>query len=273
MGRLAIIGSTAKDRVGGGPARPGGAPHYASGALEALGYQMVAVTKVAREDETLLETLRARAVDLHVRVASSTVAFSHANDGDRRASSIDDPGQPWEPAQIEEWVAPAVADCDALHIGALSRADFSTAAVATLRTVAGPDRLLSFDAQGLVRPGRRGPVVEDGDFNHALLEYLDVLKFAEDEARAAGLTLDERSLGSLGVGEVLVTLGRRGAIVCAGGSVRPVSCKVVETADTTGAGDRFVAAYVAQRLIGAEPGPAADGAADVVADLLRRRAT
>ena len=95
MAALAIIGSTAKDRVDGGMPRPGGAPHYALDALEAVGCRLVAVTKVAQGDGALLEPLRVPTVELHVRVADSTVTFSHVNDGDSRESAIADTGEPW----------------------------------------------------------------------------------------------------------------------------------------------------------------------------------
>ncbi|MCY4085782.1 MAG: carbohydrate kinase family protein [Actinomycetia bacterium] len=272
MAVIAIIGSTAKDRVDGGPPRPGGTPHYALDAIKLVGSRMVAVTKVGRGDEALLEGLRSPTAVLHPRVSPSTLAFSHVNDGDERTSSIADMGEPWTPAEIREWVAPAVARCDALHVGALSRADFLAESVAALREVAGPDRLLSLDAQGLVRPGRCGPVVEDSHFDRTALQHLDVLKFAEIEARAAGLTLEVESLGALGVPEVIVTLGRRGALLCFDGVLEHIDSDVVEVTDATGMGDRFAAVYVAQRAAGDEPGSAASRAARAVAELLRREA-
>ena len=62
----------------------------------------------------------------------------------------------------------------------------------------------------------------------------------------------------LGVGEVVVKLGREGAYISAGGGgtrLRPPD--VVEARDTTGAGDSFNAAYLAARLAGHSPDEAA----------------
>jgi sugar/nucleoside kinase (ribokinase family) len=85
-----------------------------------------------------------------------------------------------------------------------------------------------------------------------------------------GLRIDDRSLGSLGVPEIVVTLGRRGAVVYADGLAEHVRARPVEGIDPTGAGDEFIAAYLSYRRRGHGPPSAARCANDAVAALLER---
>ncbi|MEZ5100258.1 MAG: PfkB family carbohydrate kinase [Thermoleophilia bacterium] len=97
---------------------------------------------------------------------------------------------------------------------------------------------------------------------------MDVLKLAADEAAALGVASEAAGLASLGVGEVVLTLGSRGALVVADGRAARVEIEPLEVADTTGAGDAFAAAYLALRQAGAEPVEAGRAAAAVVGRLL-----
>ena len=83
-----------------------------------------------------------------------------------------------------------------------------------------------------------------------------MLKLSEEEARALVGPLEEGPLSDLGVPEVVVTLGSRGAIVVAEGRLVHVPAEPVD-ADPTGAGDAFAAAYVVERSQGQEPRRAA----------------
>jgi sugar/nucleoside kinase (ribokinase family) len=97
-----------------------------------------------------------------------------------------------------------------------------------------------------------------------------VLKLAEEEAAVVLDRLDEASVAALGVPEVLVTLGPRGSLVFSGGPPERVQAIAVE-ADPTGAGDMFMAAYVAARNDGTAPADAARRASRLVEQLLSTR--
>jgi sugar/nucleoside kinase (ribokinase family) len=91
---------------------------------------------------------------------------------------------------------------------------------------------------------------------------------AEEGAVVAG-GLDRRSLEALGVPEVVVTLGSRGALVLSGGEPVRISPHPVDgPVDPTGAGDAFSLVYVDGRARGLEPAAAADRAAEVVSELI-----
>jgi 2-dehydro-3-deoxygluconokinase len=78
-------------------------------------------------------------------------------------------------------------------------------------------------------------------------------------------------LHALGVPEVVVKLGADGAYVSTSDGVIAVPAATVgRVVDTTGAGDAFGATYLAMRLHGAAPAPAAGEAARVAAAVVER---
>jgi 2-dehydro-3-deoxygluconokinase len=88
----------------------------------------------------------------------------------------------------------------------------------------------------------------------------DMLFAGDDEARIA-LELDDRTgpeklaaaLAELGPREVVVKLGRRGATALIDGELIDVPAVPVQVVDSVGAGDAFVAGYLACRLAGRDP--------------------
>jgi sugar/nucleoside kinase (ribokinase family) len=131
-------------------------------------------------------------------------------------------------------------------------------------------RRVALDGQGLARPGQTGPLVLGRDYDPEVLRHVSVLKLAEDEALALVGEPDEDALRSLGVREVLVTLGSRGSLVLAEGRLQAVPARPVD-GDPTGAGDAFLAAYLVARAADYAPVAAARRATAVVAGLLGRR--
>jgi sugar/nucleoside kinase (ribokinase family) len=261
--RLAVVGLVSLDRVDGGLPRLGGAPYYAARALRLLAHPAVIVTKLAAEDSG--RGLHALGLPVVSRAAPRTIAFRIENDGDHRRMEIEQLGEPWSPEEARGWVGEALAGADWVHAGALTRSDFPPETLAELRR----GRRLSLDGQALVRPARTGPVEPDADFDAALLQHVDVLKLSQEEADVLDLDLDERSLGSLGVAEIVVTLGANGCVVYADGLADRVPARPLAVRDPTGAGDEFIAAYLAFRRRRHAPVAAARLATEVVRELLR----
>jgi sugar/nucleoside kinase (ribokinase family) len=268
MSAVGIVGNLSFDRLDGGPPRGGGAPYYCGRALRALGRRGVLVAKSAERDRrTLLTPLVCLGLPVFWRAgaAGSTATFSIVYDGDARRMAVEALGDEWTPEEARGWVAQALRGIEWVHVAPLARTDFPPATLAELAR----GRRLSLDGQGLVRPGRTGPLVFDTDYDPAVLRAVTVLKLAEDEALAVAPGLDEGALGSLGVPEVVVTLGSRGALVLSRGVLHHVPARPARAVgDPTGAGDAFSAAYLAARAGGHAPEPAAQQAASLVADLL-----
>ncbi|MGR3464517.1 ribokinase [Limimaricola sp.] len=87
----------------------------------------------------------------------------------------------------------------------------------------------------------------------ALLKHADMLFLNQHEARV--LTGQEgeaaiAALQALGVGTVVLTLGRDGALLGSGARRIPAAAQAVEVVDTTGAGDTFQSAAIAAALLG-----------------------
>jgi sugar/nucleoside kinase (ribokinase family) len=260
--RLGVVGLLSLDRVDGGIPRLGGAPWYAARALRLLGHPAVLVTKLAEEDSG--RGLHALGLPVFWRPAARTIAFRIENTANGRLVELEEPGEPWSLPDAEGWVRDALAGCDWVHAGALSGADFTADVLAALRR----GRRLSLDGQGLVRPSAAGVIELSGHLDPDLLQHVDVLKLSEDEADALGLTLDERSLRSVGVAEIVVTLADKGCVVYADGVAEHLPARPLEVRDPTGAGDEFMAAYLSYRSRRHAPTSAAHLAGEVVRRLL-----
>ena len=267
MERLAVVGHTARDLVDGEEPRAGGVPLYAARALRALEEPGLVVTRCAEGDRPLLGSLYALGLPVVWRAEETTPVFRITNLAGERQLEIEALGTPWSPDDVRTWLGPELAGVEWVHAGPLWAGDFPEETLAEL----GRGRRLSFDAQGLVRPGRVGPVTMDGRLDRSLLAHVDVLHISKAELDVLGLSLDERSLRTLGVPEVIVTLGAGGSVVFADDLAEHVPTRRLEVADPTGAGDGFVAAYLASRRSGHAPVSAARRATQLLYGLLSGR--
>jgi sugar/nucleoside kinase (ribokinase family) len=265
MSRLGVVGLVSLDRVDGGIPRLGGAPWYAARALRLLDQPSIIVTKLAAEDAS--RGLHALGVPVAWRPASGTITFRIENAADGRALELEEAGEAWSVADVDEWVRDALAGCDWVHAGALTGNDFPADVLAALRR----GRRLSFDGQGLARSSDLGPVALGSGFDREVLRHIDVLKLSQEEAEAIGVELDERGLRSLGVPEIVVTLGSKGSVVYADGLAERIPTRPLDVLDPTGAGDQLTAAYVSYRSRGHAPVAAARLATEVVNTLLREQ--
>lgn len=249
--------------------RVGGGPFYAGRALRVLGRRGVVLTKCAEEDRrALLSPLVCLGLPVMWRESESTAAFQIDYEGEERRMSVEGLGPEWTPEEMRDWVGRGLDGAGWVQVAALRRGEFSPAA---LRELARGRRLL-LDGQGLVRPAAAGPLEPDAEYDAAVLEHVSVLKLSEFEAVLLAGSLEKQALRGLGVPEVVVTLGSRGALVLDRAGLEQVPGRPVDPAgDPTGAGDAFGAAYIASRADGNGPAGAARRAAGLVADLLAGR--
>jgi len=217
----------------------------------------------------LLGPLLTLGVPVSWRAGKSSIGFEFTQEGDRRTMTVTSTGDPWTLEEARDWVAPALAACDWVHVAPLLRGEFSPD---TLEEIA-RKRTLSLDAQGLARLAEPGPLQLDPDFDRELLRHVTVLKLAEEEAGVLlGEMINAKSLASLGVPEVIVTRGSKGAIVYANGELTELPARpTVANVDTTGAGDEFAAIYIVARSRGRAPVLAARQATAFVGAMLDGR--
>jgi sugar/nucleoside kinase (ribokinase family) len=254
--QLALVGNLSRDRVEGGAPRIGGAPYYAARAWRLLGRRATIVTRCGPDErEAYARRLSALGLPVVLLPGSETTSFSFSYEGDTRAMNVDHPGDTWTPSD-----AVAVPRGAWVHVAPLLRSEFPAETLAALAQ----GRRLSLDGQGLVRSAQEGPLQLDSDFDPALLDHVQILKLAEEEAEVVG------AVDKLPVPEVLVTYGARGSCVYHEGRSTDVGAWPI-TADPTGSGDAFSAAYLAGRSRGLTPVSAARRATTVVAALLTGR--
>jgi sugar/nucleoside kinase (ribokinase family) len=262
---LAVIGNVACDLVDGGPPRVGGGPFYAAKALRILGRPAHILTRCSlAHRDALLPDLVALGVPVTWREAETTSTFGIRYDGDRRFMRVEEVGHQWTPADVRD---SSLSEIASVHVAPLLRSDFPAETLAELAH----GRRVSFDGQGLVRPGHVGELALDADFDPAILRYLSVLKLAEEEADAVLGEVSRHTVAELDVPEVLVTLGPRGSIVYAGGEETFVPANEVKDVDPTGAGDAYSTAYLAARSDGEAPVAAARRATALVEGMLAGR--
>jgi sugar/nucleoside kinase (ribokinase family) len=192
---------------------------------------------------------------------TTTTSFAFRYEGDHRIMDVVAAGDSWTPADVA-----AVEPRAWVHVAPLLRSDFPPDTLAALAR----GRRLSLDGQGLVRVGETGPLRLDPDFDPALLEHVAILKLGDEEAEVLLGRVDESTVATLSVPEVLVTYGSRGSIVFANGRADEVGAWPVAR-DPTGSGDSFAAAYLAARANGHSPVPAARRATALVGALLTGR--
>jgi sugar/nucleoside kinase (ribokinase family) len=266
---VGIVGNLSLDRVEDTRARAGGGPYHCGRALRALGQRGVLIAKSAEEDRCdSLTPLVGLGLPVFWRPAATTARFSMSYEGDTRRMRVDELGAPWTAEEAQGWVGRALTGVEWVHVAPLARTDFPAETLEELAR----HRRLSLDGQGLVRPGRTGPLELDSDYDPDVLHSVSLLKLAEDEADLVLDDLSERSLRTLGVPEVLVTLGSQGSLVLSKAGLAHVPARIASGAvDPTGAGDAFIAAYLAARARGHAPAASAMRASALVADLLSGR--
>jgi sugar/nucleoside kinase (ribokinase family) len=254
---VAVIGNLAKDTVDGGRERTGGAPFHAARALRLLGGSSRIVARSAEADRrALVGPLAALGVPWSWLPAPSTTSFDIRYHGEEREMTIGDPGSPWTLENVQ-----AIGRAEWVQVGGLTRADFPPDVLAALAR----DHRLALDGQALVRPAAAGPLVLDAEFDPAVLRHVTALKLNEEELEVLG---GEDRVAELGVPELLLTHGSTGALLIGRGERERIPVRPIETADPTGAGDAFLAAYVWSRAAGHRPASAARHAATTAARVL-----
>jgi sugar/nucleoside kinase (ribokinase family) len=250
---IALLGNLSRDVLPGRPPQVGGGSFHGARALQRLRVPARVVARCAAADRGwMLPAVSRLGTPVRWVAGESTAAFSISYEGDVRTMSVDALGDEWRPGDVPEL------RCRWLHVAALARNEWPAATLAALAR----RHRVSFDAQGLVRAARVGPLQVDAEFDPEVLRHVWVLKVADDEAEVLG------DPTALGVRELVLTHGSRGSTVVWGGRSEFIPAHRVD-ADPTGAGDAFITAYIVGRNAGFNPTGAARRATAVVASLLR----
>jgi 2-dehydro-3-deoxygluconokinase len=131
---------------------------------------------------------------------------------------------------------------------------------------------IAFDSN--VRPALWADLATAAEWLTAALRTADIaLVSLDDERRLAGdadAAACAGRIAALGPPEVVVKQGAAGALLRVDGAQRPIPpVPASRVTDTTAAGDSFNGAYLAVRLLGAEPVHAATTAAELASHVVR----
>jgi len=260
---IAAVGHVSRDVVDGGPPRPGGTVFYSARVLAGLGAAArIGASCAAADRSFLIDPLEALGLPVTWCESANTTTyrFRYTRSG-RRVMRQDAVGDPWSPGNA----LLAIGDASWVHVGALVRTDFPSK---TLAALAGDDRTLLVDGQGLVRTPALGPLRTNGKIGD-VLRYMTILKLDQDEAETLAGSIDPTDIRALGVQEVIVTLGSRGSLIVTANAAEAVPTdEIGRPIDPTGAGDAYSAAYLFARSAGGEPLDAARAATKAVTELL-----
>lgn len=262
MTTIAALGHLTRDVVAGSDPRPGGGVFWSTRALARLGADASAHASCSEEHRSqLVPPLEAFGLPVTWYPSSRTTEYSFHYEGDRRIMWQDAVGDPWTPEQA----VAAAGNAAWINVCALTRTDFPEQ---TLAALAEDGRQLLVDLQGLVRTATVGPLHTDEHIGD-VLHHVEVLKLNDEEAETLVGSAEPERLLQLGVPEVVLTLGSRGAWVVTPELVEHVPAVPVDgPVDPTGAGDTYSVTYIVQRAAGAAPVEAARVAAATVSAFL-----
>ena len=249
---VCVIGHVARDinTIGGveHEPSPGGAAYYSTMVYRRLGMRAAVVTRVAEQDQPLLRELKEAGVTVFNLPSPVTTTFRNdypSDNPDLRVQRVD--------ARAGPIAVTALPDVRARiwQIGPLTETDVELAMIGYCAALGG---LVGMDVQGLTR------VVVDGEVRARApvqrMEYLrglDVLKADDTEiltyTGADAVPAAVARVRDAGAREVLVTRASAGATIY--GPRAAIEIDAVpprRTADATGCGDTFLAAYMARRV-------------------------
>ncbi len=257
---VCVVGHVTQDLIrderGDVRVQPGGGAYYGAAACARLGLRTGLITRLAPGDDDLLADLHSLGIDIRRKPSAATTVFEAMETGRAghrvyRPVSIADA---FEPGDFEGIAARAVL------MDPLTRHDDFAAVLAAAAETA---PLVALDAQGFVRKFIESPATHSAA-ETALAGFAHVTVLKADAAEAEVITgrrdpeAAARALAVLGVAEAIVTFGPEGSVICAGNMTAHVPAfPVAVVVDPTGAGDTYLAAYLAARLEGREPVAAA----------------
>lgn len=250
--RALLLGSISRDLLrepdGRERAQPGGTVHHAGLALLRLGARVRVVTRLrTQEAAELLEPLRAEGAEVLALPSPTTTCYRNDYRGETDRHELLETSLPIGPDDVPDaWSA-----AELVQLGPLHPADIDGGVVERLQGLKG------LDLQGFLR----GPGAARSAALREMIPHIDVVQASESElAGAVPEVSPEVFLRELGVAEMLLTRGSRGATVLTATSAQPIRTRSLSAGDRAGAGDVFLATYLLSRAHGQLPVPAAEAA-------------
>lgn len=249
-----LIGPVSRDHIVRGDShevKAGGAVYYYSRLLSHLGVRHTALVTISEDDSELLEEFpdKTRIVPVY---HDRTVEFENIYSNGDTAGRTQRSNFAENPIEVEDLEGLASLDWTAVLAGPLLPSDIP---LRTLEFLGERHRLYT-GLQGYLRhPQGRSVILKPAGHIWRVMEagdgvFLDVNELgtiSDNPLRALRMLAEHTP-------EAVVTCGRRGSVICHGGSrTRIRAVRAVRELDPTGLGDTYMAAYVhARRMVGPE---------------------
>ncbi len=233
---------------------PGGAVANVVAAVQRLGGKGAFIGKIGDDmhGEYLRETLDAEGICTRGLITDdkffTTLAFVNLDkNGDRSFSFARKPGADTQLSK-EEVDFELVEESKIFHIGSLSVTDEPArgATFAALEFAKEKGLLISYD------PNYRAPLWKDEETAingmKSILKYVDIIKISDEETKlltgVEGEIEASEELIKLGIKNVIVTMGAKGALIRNKEGYIYTKAHDVPVVDTTGAGDSFMGGFL-----------------------------
>ena len=228
---------------------PGGTAYYFSKALRNFDISYLLITAVAKSEQYIIDDLGKEGIKIIGLPSNHTVHFEniYAENQDHREQNVLHQANPFTAEKLPE------INAQIFHLGPLLYEDISTELFEKLSLKG----MVSLDVQGLLRYVYNKKVMyKDLDNKAEILKYISVLKANEFEMEVVTGTKDlndgARYLADMGVKEVVITCGSNGSLIYSNNIFHKIpAIKPVQTIDTTGCGDTYMAGYLYKKLRGA----------------------
>ncbi len=225
---------------------PGGTAYYTTAALHSLNSDTALITKLSQRDEYLLHEFTDRGIPIFPRYSKETTIFEniYANDLEVVEQRVLTTADPFTVEDIPEGLSPKY-----LHIGSLTRNDFSEEIFSTLSK----KTIISLDVQGFLRDVSKNRVtLKEWEDKEEILSHVGILKASLDEAKILSGLNDLQAaaeyISNLGPMEIIITMGNQGSIIYHKGLFYVIPAfQSSSIVDPTGCGDTYMAGYLYMR--------------------------
>ncbi len=250
---LCVIGHITLDKVVTAHSlkyMPGGTAYYCSKALQHFDLNYLLVTALAKSEEYITNDLSEAGINAISLASDHTVYFEniYSKDLDYREQNVLQKATAFSVSAMPE------INANIFHLGPLLADDIPVSLIKELSAKS----IISLDVQGYLR------TVNDKKINHTnwpemkeALPYITILKANESEMEVISGTTNTHEaakyIASLGVKEVVITLGSKGSLVYAENIFYKIPAfKASAIVDATGCGDTYMAGYLFKKIKGAD---------------------
>jgi len=246
---VAFIGAYTQDTIvssTGTRVVDGGAFNYGAHAVVRLGPRVAAITRLARQDWHVVDSLSALGIDVLAEATPHSTCLRleyPSSNPDERVIYVTSMAGAFTPQQV------AGVQSQAYVVGASFRGEVG---LDVLQELAATGATIAVDAQGFVRVARDGRLTFDAwPERERILAHVDILKA---DAVEAGILTGEsdihraaRALAALGPREIVLT-HRDGLLVRSADQFHEARFFPTSMVGRSGRGDTCLASYVARRL-------------------------